>query len=707
MKFLYFTGIVLFLGLSAQGQKTPITLEEAVMEQFRRLAPENKSGIQFLPKSESYVYYKEKDLWIGEVKGKEKLWLNATDFKKFSGVPENMETIPRFSWTSAEKAFFIYKDKYYHVDFKLKNVTPGSEIIGDGEVSDYHAAAQLLAYNEKNNLFVLSGGEKIQVTQEPEGIVSGQSVSRNEYGIEKGTFWNEDGSLLAFYQKDERNVTQYPLTNYVTEPATVHHIRYPMSGMQSEVIRVGVFEIQSKKVVYVDLHTELNDTYYATNVSWSPDNTLYVVYMNRSTDEMQLIAFDPRTGKKRASLITERDEKWVEPLQPIRFLPNQPNQFLWYSQKDGFHRYYKYDTSGRFIAATSNNFELTDFVGFDAKGEYAFVTGTGNTPTETHAFRIKLSNMTLEQITRIPGVHHISASGSGKFFIDQYSNLQTPNRIDLIQPGGKIAMNLLNAENPLKDKVIGTTEIFNITNEEGIPLYCRIIKPSHFDETKKYPAVVYVYNGPHVQLVTNSFLGGAPLWMHYMAEQGYIIFTVDGRGSAHRGKTFEQSIHRNLGTVELNDQMEGVKWLKSQAFINAGRLGIHGWSYGGFMTTSLMLKHPETFKAGVAGGPVIDWNLYEVMYTERYMDTPEENPEGYKNADLSQYVASLKGKLLMIHGTDDDVVVMQHNMKFLKACIDKGIQADFFAYPGHAHNVRGKDRVHLMKKVIDYLIANI
>jgi dipeptidyl-peptidase-4 len=315
--------------------------------------------------------------------------------------------------------------------------------------------------------------------------------------------------------------------------------------------------------------------------------------------------------------------------------------------------------------------------------------------------------MSTQKITSADGVHSISVSGSGKFVLDTYSNLTSPNKIDLNVVLGKSIKNLLTSKNPYANKIIGQTEIFTIKGADGTDLYCRLIKPSNFDPNKKYPVVFYVYNGPHVQLVTNSFLGGASLWMHYLAEDGYLVFTVDGRGSSNRGKAFEQAIHRQLGTAEIQDQMSGVNWLKSQKYVDASRMGIHGWSFGGFMTTNMMLRTPGTFKVGVAGGPVIDWKLYEVMYTERYMDTPQENPDGYKAADLTQYVKNLQGKLLMIHGTDDDVVVMQHNMKFMKACIDNGKQVDFFAYPGHPHNVRGKDRVHLMTKVIEYLEANL
>ena len=226
--------------------------------------------------------------------------------------------------------------------------------------------------------------------------------------------------------------------------------------------------------------------------------------------------------------------------------------------------------------------------------------------------------------------------------------------------------------------------------------------PTDFDKTKKYPVIVYLYNGPHLQLVTNNFPASGNLWYEYMAQRGYIVFTMDGRGSSNRGTQFEQAVFRNLGETEMKDQLKGVEYLKSLPFVNAEKMGIHGWSFGGFMTTSFMLKYPEVFKAGVAGGPVIDWTLYEIMYTERYMDTPKENPEGYAKANLLDKVQNLKGKLLMIHGAQDDVVVWQHSVKFLKSAVDKGVQLDYFVYSGHPHNVSGKDRVHLMQKVTDY-----
>ncbi len=336
-----------------------------------------------------------------------------------------------------------------------------------------------------------------------------------------------------------------------------------------------------------------------------------------------------------------------------------------------------------------------------------FFHATGKNPTESHGYSLDLKTNEVSQLTSESGTHQIVVSSSGKYFIDNFNSLTVPNKVTLHQLGKSKDREILIADNPLIDYTIGNTELFSKKASDGTDLWCRMITPSNFDESKKYPVLFYVYNGPHVQLVTNSWLGGASLWMHSLAEEGYIIFTVDGRGSSHRGIDFEQAVHENMGTIEVDDQAEMAEWLKTLPYTDNDRFAVHGWSYGGFMTTSLMLKKPGLFKVGVAGGPVIDWRLYEVMYTERYMDTPESNLEGYENADLKNHVSNLEGKLMLIHGTSDDVVVMQHSMEFLSQCIQEGKQVDFFPYPGHAHNVRGKDRVHLMTKVLSYIKTNL
>jgi dipeptidyl-peptidase 4 len=699
---------LLFLAVQLPAQK--LTLDEAVLGQFRQFAPQTLDQLQWMGKSDVYTHVKDNAVKYTSASGKgaEKTLFTLEQLNKWKGGTP-LTAIPEIHWLGLDKFYFDENGKVYEMEMKAEKATVVCEYIPDSPNADYHAASHNLAYTKDNDLYVMSEGRSRPVTQNTAGIVSGQSISRNEYGIEKGTFWSPSGAKLAFYQKDETHVTDYPLTNYKEFPATVKMIKYPMAGNVSEQVSVGVYDLTTSKKIFLQLETgKASDQFYATNLAWSPDNnTIYIAWLNRKTTDMKMMAFDATTGKEIKTLFTEHSDKWLEPQHPILFVPEHNDQFLWMSDRDGFTNLYLYNTKGELNGMTTAKWEITSILGFDLKGEHVFVMGTGENPTESNCYKINLKSMAHTLVTSVHGTHRVQVSGSGKFFIDQYSNLTTPNIIDLIDEKGKILRNLVTAKNPYEGRKMGQSELFSIKANDNTDLWCRLIKPSNFDPAKKYPVVVYLYNGPHVQLVTNSFLGGASLWMNYLAEEGYLVFTIDGRGSSNRGRDFEKAIHRQLGTKEIEDQMAGVEWLKKQPFVDAARMGIHGWSFGGFMTTSMMLRQPGTFKVGVAGGPVIDWKLYEVMYTERYMDTPDENPEGYKTADLTNYVTKLQGKILMIHGTDDDVVVMQHNMKFLKSAIENKVQVDFFAYPGHAHNVRGKDRVHLMTKVIDYLIANI
>lgn len=679
-----------------------LTLEEAVMGQTGPLLPEVVEQLQWLPQSDSYIYAKENKVMYVTIKGKESVLFTLDDLNNWK-AGGGLETLPQMNWIDASRFWFTATRYYYEVDIKNKTVTKTVPPADRAANNDYHAAGKRLAYTVDNELHVVVDGKMNQITKIKKGIVSGQSISRNEYGITKGTFWNADGSKLAFYQKDENNVTDYPIANYKDTPATTKMIKYPMAGSKSEQVSVGVHDVATDKTIFLNLG-KAGDHFYATNLAWSPDGKLiYLAILNRATTEMQLKTFDASSGQELATLFTETDEQWLEPETPVRFIPNQPDRFLWFSRRSGFNNLYLYSTDGRLLANTKAEFEITDIAGYDAGGTTVFVHARGVRPTESNLFKVNLADMTMTLITPAAGMHHALVSGSGKYILDTYSSLTVPGRTELLDNTGKLIRTIHEAKNPLEGKLAGTTEIFSIKAEDGSDLWCRVIKPTDFNPSKKYPVLVYVYGGPHAQMVTNSWMGGASLWMNQFAEEGFIVFTLDGHGSANRGEKFEQAIYRQLGNVEMRDQLTGVAWLKKQTWADASRMAVHGWSYGGFMATSLMLREPGTFKVGVAGGPVISWDMYEVMYTERYMDTPIENPEGYKKSDLTNYVKNLQGDLLMIHGMDDDVVLMQHNVKFLKACVDNGVQCDFFMYPGHPHNVRGKDRVHLMTKVLEYV----
>lgn len=705
--------VLLILAIALVGTthaQQKLTLEEAVTGQFRQFAPTSIQELQWLPGADLYSYIKEESLWIGGVKqnSPDRKILGLDELKTLLGSPD-LKRMPSVNWLTIERFYVEDKNAFWEVDLKLKKAQKVSAYPTDGANVDFHSKSKRVAYTKSNNLYATINQKEVTITSEPAHMVCGQSISRNEYGISKGTFWSPDGAKLAYYIKNEINVTDYPLVDFTVTPATSKTIKYPMAGGKSETVYVGIYDATSGKNIRLKMgRTPENDQYYLTNLTWSPDGkTLYIAWLNRTTTDMRFVSFDSTTGMEVTTLFTEHDDRWVEPLFPAYFLPQAPGMFLWISQRDGYNNLYLYDTKGTLLRQTKAKFDITEFLGFDFNGKHAYVMATGENPTESKGYKVHLNDMTLTEMTPTAGTHTMKVSENGQFAIDQYSNLATPNAINVVSSESRLVKTLHTATNPYEGKSIGKTELFSIDGTDGTSLWCRLIKPSNFDASKKYPVIVYVYGGPHAQMNTNTWLGGASLWMNQLAEEGYLVFTLDNRGSANRGKNFQHVIHRQLGTVEMEDQLAGVDWLKKQPFVDGNRLAVHGWSFGGFMTTSLMLKSPETFKVGVAGGPVIDWSMYEVMYGERYMDTPQENPEGYKNTNLTNHVKKLKGKLLMIHGMDDDVVVMQHNVNFLRACVDNKVQVDFFAYPGHAHNVRGKDRVHLITKIVDYIKVNL
>ena len=390
---------------------------------------------------------------------------------------------------------------------------------------------------------------------------------------------------------------------------------------------------------------------------------------------------------------------------PLYFIPNNDHEFITLSERDGFMNIYHYNTNYQLLNQITKNKWVVNSIKAIANDKIYF-DGTGEDPRSMHTFCVQISDKKQIQLTSEKGIHRTKLSPDNKYLIDQWSNAETPGITQIISLKNSRKNILHQAENPLKDFIIGETEMIELSTKIDQKLYGRLIKPSNFDASKKYPVLVYVYGGPHAQLVNNGWLSGASLWMYWMAEQGYLIFTLDGRGSANRGFEFESAIFRQLGTVEMNDQLKGVNYLKELPFVDEQRMAVHGWSFGGFMTTSLMTRHPGIFQTGVAGGPVIDWKWYEVMYGERYMDQPQTNENGYEEASLLNYAQDLSGNLLLIHGTADDVVVMQHNLAFVKKCIEEGKEIDFFPYPMHLHNVRGKDRIHLMKKVLNYILEN-
>ena len=549
-------------------------------------------------------------------------------------------------------------------------------------------------------------GQTLKVTNEPEGIVCGQSVHRNEFGISKGTFWNPAGDLLAFYRMNESMVTPYPLVDITTRIALVDKIRYPMAGMLSHQVKVGIYNPATQKTIYLDMG-DPKDRYF-TNITWAPDGkSLYLIELNRDQNHSKLCRYDAESGKLQQVLIEERHPKYVEPQSPILFLPWDSHKFIYQSQRDGFNHLYLYNTEGELLKQlTSGPWLVQDIVGFNRNTKELIIKSTEISPLQSNLYAVNLKNGKRSLIGDPTGMHSAQISGfMGTYLIDNASSPTCPRIIKLMSTNTKKQREhtLLTAKNPYEGFEMPSIEVGTIKAADGkTDLYYRLIKPTDFDPAKRYPAIVYVYGGPHAQMITNGWMNDARGWDIYMANKGYIMFSLDNRGSSNRGLEFENATFRQLGIEEGKDQVKGVEFLKSQPYVDGERIGVHGWSFGGHMTTALMLRYPEIFKVGVAGGPVIDWGYYEIMYGERYMDTPQANPEGYKQTNLKNLAGNLKGHLLIIHDDHDDTCVPQHTLSFMKACVDARTYPDLFIYPTHKHNVLGRDRVHLHEKITRY-----
>ena len=710
------------LAMSAQ-EKQLFTLEELNYGGNRNhiLQPENKWfawwGDQLVRNDVEECYLVDKKT------GKEKCLFTLDE------VNEWLKSDDMYHVRALYNASFPYPDQplvalgnkksFLLLNFKTHQIVWQDSISGQ-TANDWNMTSRATAYVDNHQLYVVDGqGQKHQLTTDgSREIVYGQSVHRNEFGIDKGTFWSPDGQRLAFYRMDQSMVTDYPQVDIFPREATYEPDKYPMAGMNAHIVTVGVYDIATNKTIYLktpngsvvgDSVTDTRPIYF-TNIAWSPDaKTIYMFELNRDQNDCRLVSYDATTGERLAELYRETSDKYVEPLHPIQFLPWDGNKFIMQSQRDGYNHLYLYSKEGKLISQlTSGTWVVQKVVGFNTKQKSIIVEANKYHPLHRQIYSVNVTNGKMTQLTTDDGVHRGELSTSGSFLIDRQSHPTQPRNISVMDiSGSRTAKNtrLLTATD-MWDRNNYELPIFecgSIKAADGVTdLYYRMVKPYNFDPNKKYPTVVYVYGGPHAHNVEASWHWASRPWETYMSQKGYIVFILDNRGSEHRGRDFEQATFRQLGQIEMQDQMKGVEYLKSLPYVNADKLGVHGWSFGGFMTISLMLNYPDVFKVGVAGGPVIDWKWYEVMYGERYMDTPQQNPEGYAKASLISKAKNLWGKLQIITGYNDNTVVPQHCLSFLDACIKAGTQPDFFAYPGEEHNMRGHASVHLHERITQY-----
>lgn len=590
-------------------------------------------------------------------------------------------------------------------DWKKKAIVWQAERDSVRVNEEFNTPSRSEVYTKNFDLYLRTADGKAHriTTDGSKDIVYGQAVHRDEFGIKKGAYFSPSGQLLAYYRMDQSMVEDYPLVDIFTREAKLDAIKYPMAGMTSHKVTVGIYNPKTEQTVWLQAG-DPTDRYF-TNISWAPDEkTIYMIEMPRSQKKTELVAYDVATGQRKGVLYTETNEKYVHPMHPLTFLPWDSSKFIYQSEKDGYNHLYLFDTKGKELKQiTKGEFVVLDLVGFNTKTKSVIIQSNEAHPLHHNYYAVNIDNGKRTLLDNGKGLHRATLSPDGTMLFDRWSEPDVFRKIAVRNTATANATLLQTDASPWQAYNVPEISSGSLTAADGhTKLFYRLVKPVNFDPNKKYPTVVYVYGGPGVRNVDASWNYAARSWEIYMAQKGYVIFVLDNRGSSERGFAFETATYHRLGQEEMKDQMRGVDYLKSLPYVDAERIGVHGWSYGGFMTTSLITNYPDVFKVGVAGGPVIDWKYYEVMYGERYMGTPQENPEGYAQSSLLNKAKDLKGRLQIIIGYNDPVCVPQQSLAFLRACEDAGTQPDFFTYPGQGHNMMGKDMVHLHERITRY-----
>ena len=719
MRMTYRYGIMLIalmavLPMAAQQQ---FTLEDLNFggNNYKEMIPKNRTLAWW---GDQLVRLSDDTCWtVDALKGKEKVLFTRQKLNKSIGL-----TVDSLAISGLEAAWFPYPDQplvllanmdeNLLINFKTRKVVWRQPLVNGAQAEEWNKKSRATAFVQDDNLYVMdaAGGKRQVTTDGSRDMVYGQSVHRNEFGIEGGLYWNPDGTRLAFYRMDQSMVADYPLidvpelddsTRYIAKPAPD---KYPMAGQTSHLVWVGVLDVATGDTVYLKAGDPANR--YFSNISWNPDgNIVYMMEGNRDQNVVDLVAYDAVTGSRIGSIYHEEHPKYVEPQHPITFLPWDKEKFILWSEKDGYNHLYLYDTQGNELKQiTRGNWVVMDLLGFDTERQAVVISANADNPIQLNLYRVDVATGEGARIDEGGrGWHNGRLSESGAWLIDSYQEPDVPRNIALVDTRNNRQYRYFTAPNPWEGYTVPEYRCGTIkAADDSTTLYYRMVMPVDFDPAKKYPTVVYVYGGPHAHNVDARWHYCSRSWETYMAQRGYLLFILDNRGSENRGRDFEQATFRQLGQVEMQDQMRGVDFLRSLNYVDTTRLGVHGWSFGGFMTISLMTNYPDVFKVGVAGGPVIDWKWYEVMYGERYMDTPQDNPEGYAKASLLDKAANLKGRLQIIIGLNDATVVPQHAYSFLKACIAAGTQPDFYVYPGQGHNMRGHQSVHLHERITRY-----
>ena len=590
-----------------------------------------------------------------------------------------------------------------------RTLVSGKAALADPKISPDGRYVSFLRDHNVWLVGVADGQERALTQGGSEGVRKGELdwVYPEELDCRTAYWWAPDSSAIAYLEMDERKVSQYPLVEFASPSGEADMERYPFAGGTNPTVRVLVASLKGGEQQTMDIGTETD--IYIPRVNWLRDSKRVAIQrLNRMQTQLDLLITDAADGKSHM-LLSKKDPYWVNLSEDLYFF-HDGKRLLWSSERSGFRHLYVFDLEGKQLAQiTKGDWEVTGLDAVDEAKGIAYFTAAEKSPLERHLYEAGLNGRGFVRITQDDGTHGINMATDASAFLDTYSNTMNPQRQDLFWADGRrVAVINENRVEELAGYHLSPMEFFTVKSRDGVLLNASMIKPPDFDPRKKYPVLVYTYGGPHAQVVRNAWGGSNFLWHQLMARKGFIIFSLDNRGSAGRGHAFETPLHFRMGKQELEDQRDGVAWLKTQPYVDGGRIGIWGWSYGGHMTLHAMFESGDDFKAGFAGGPVTDWHYYDTIYTERYLGLPQHNAKGYEDSSPLKYAAQLKGKLLIAHGTGDDNVHYANTLSVINRLIDAGQYVEVLAFPGRGHGVSDPAaRRVLMHRVMQFFLDNL
>lgn len=605
------------------------------------------------------------------------------------------------------------KAYYYVFDIKSKKITPVSTKEGKQMYATFSPDASKVAFVRDNNLFVtdLATGAETQITTDGKynEIINGGAdwVYEEEFAFAKAFFWSPDGNKIAFYRFDEREVREFSMMMYEDLYPTVYKFKYPKPGEKNSVVSIHIYDLEKKTTKTADVGTETDQ--YIPRVKWTQDpNLLCVFRMNRHQNNLDYLFVDAETGSSKVAL-TETDKYYIDINDDLTFLEDGKHFFLT-SERDGYNHVYLYNMDGELVRQiTDGDWEVTRLYGVNQKTNTLYYQSTESSPLERDIYSINLSGKKKTKLSTQKGTNSATFSEDFSYYILNHSSVETPPYITLNNAKGEVERVLEDNAEALKvNEQYGITprEFFSFTTSEGVELNGYMIKPADFDPNKKYPVLMYVYGGPGSQNVANSW--NHNYWFDLLAQHDYLVVCVDNRGTGFRGAEFKKMTYLQLGKYEIIDQIEAAKWLGKQSYVDEDRIGLWGWSYGGYMASLAITKGADVFKSTIAVAPVTNWRFYDTIYTERYLRTPQENPEGYDNNSPINFADKLKGNFLLVHGTADDNVHFQNSVMFSEALIQANVPFEQAYYPNKNHGIYGGNTsIHLFNKITKFVFEKL